>query len=465
MDASFRDSRLTELVADYSHATDFSALPPDAVESAQCVVLDTLGSIVLGSTMTPGRLLARFVRSIGGNEQATLVGAGSKGPAAYAALANGTSAHTAELDPSHISWGHPAAIAVPAALAVTELSDLSGPEFINGVVLIHDVAARLFSALGGRQAVLDARHQHSSAMYVVGVAAGAGRLLHLDVMQLRYAMALATYNISSSQAFMGERRHMTKALTHGQSAYGGVVGAQLAALGFESNDSIIETVDGVFDIWGSPQADSSVVTDRLGEYYSVTGTAFKYYAAGYPIHAGLDGTISLMRARSLKADDIVAIRIGMSTQAADVVDSRNTSSISLQDMLSVGVVLGRLGYDDAHDDDLLRREDVRRIRRLITVVRDPEIDATTPTTRAAWVEIDTADGGTVKSPLQMPPGHWERGGMPWPDVVEKFNSLVEPRLGVDVAAQIVAGVEALPSASSIRPLAALLQGPPATAEA
>jgi 2-methylcitrate dehydratase PrpD len=459
MDSSVHNIPLTRMVAEYSRQTDYAQLPAPVVESAQRVILDTLGSIVLGSTMTPGKLMRQFVATIAGRAQSTVVGGGLSGPAGYAALANGTSAHTGELDASHISWGHPAAVAVPLALALAEERGLGGQELINGVVLTHDIAARVFSALGGRQALLDAHHQHSSAMYSVGAAAAAGRMLRLDETRIGYAIALAVSNISAPAAFFDERHHMTKAMVHGQSAYAGIVGGQLAALGFESNDAILEAKDGVFDLWWTDRADVSVLTDRLGDHYSITDTGYKYYSAGYPIHAPLWGVMSLMREHGLAAGDLAAIRVGMSTQSADIVDSRDTTSICLQDMVSVGAVLGRLQYEDAHDPSLLERDDVRRVRGLITIVRDPEIDARTPRTRAAWVAIDTVSGQQLTSPEQMPPGHWERGGMPWVDVVEKFHGLVDPRLGESVATDIVDLVKDLPGAESVEPLAALLAGP------
>ncbi|MDT5023919.1 MAG: hypothetical protein QOE61_345 [Micromonosporaceae bacterium] len=454
-----RDKPLTSLVARYSAQTDFGVLPPDAVDAAQRVILDTLGSIVLGSTMTPGLLMRKFVTGVGGNEQATVIGGGMKAPVGYTALTNGTSAHTGELDGSHISWGHPAAIAVPLALALAEDQQLDGKEVINSVVLMHDIAARLFAALGGRQAILDAHHQHSSAMFCVGAAAAAGRMLRLTEEQHHFAMALAVCNISSPAAYFDERRHMNKAMTHGQSAYAGVVGAQLAQLGFESSDAVLEDQDGIFDLWWTDLGDVDLLTDRLGEYYSVTDTGFKYYSAGYPIHAPLYGVISLMRDNEVAPDDVQAIRVGMSTQAADIVDSRDTPSICLQDMVSVGAVLGHVLYEDAHDPSLLQRPDVRRIRELITIVRDPEIDARTPRTRAAWVQIDATGGRTFTAPEQMPPGHWERGGMPWDDVIEKFHRLVGPRLGEAAAGQIVQRVRDLPDTSNIEPLMQFLAGP------
>jgi 2-methylcitrate dehydratase PrpD len=459
MNASIRDSRLTEIIANYSCRTSFEALPADVVDCAKRVILDTLGCMILGSTIESGQILRKFVASIGGVAEGTVIGGGIKAPAGYAALANGTAAHADEMDASHISWGHPAGIAVATGLAVSQARGLGGKDFINAAVLMHDIGARLMAAAGGRQAVMDAHHSHSSALYAMGAGAAAGRRLDLTPAQMRHAIALASMNISSPAAFMDESRHLTKAMTHGQSAYAGVTGALLASFGLEGNERILEAEHGIMDLWWTKRADIDEVTARLGEYYSITDTAFKYYSAGYPIHAPLYGALTLMRTHGIKTDQITRVRVGMGTQSAGIVDSRDTPSISLQAMLSLGMALGKLHYEDAHDEKALERADVQRLRGVIEIVRDADMDRRSPSTRAAWVEIATADGRTVKAPEQLAPGHWELGGAPWPDVEEKFTALVERRLGQKASRHIIELVRELENLTELSELGAALSGP------
>jgi 2-methylcitrate dehydratase PrpD len=459
MSSSIRDSRLTEIVADYSHQTSFEKLPEKIVDCTKRVILDTLGCMVLGSTIDSGQILRQFVAAIGGIGEATVIGGDVQVPAGYAALANGTAAHADEMDASHISWGHPAGISVAVGLSLCQARGLGGKDFINAVVLMHDVGARVVSATGGRQAVMDAHHTHSSALYAVGSGAAAGKLLGLSAEQIRHAMALAAMNISSPAAFMDESKHMTKAMTHGQSAYAGVTGALLALHGLEGNNRILESKNGLMDMWWTERSNINELTGNLGEYYSICDTGFKYYSAGYPIHAPLYGALGLMRTHQIKAEEITGVRVGMGTQSAGIVDSRDTPSISLQAMLSLAMVLGKLGYEDAHDEEALERPDVRRLRALIEIVRDVDMDRRSPSTRAAWVELQVADGRTFKAPEQLAPGHWELGGAPWADVEEKFTALVSRRLGSQSSSRIVELVRDLEHVKQMKDLGAALSGP------
>lgn len=458
-DPTLRNSKLTEQLAAYARATEFAKLPDEVVDRAKRVIADELGCMVLGSTMPPGQRVRSFVASVGGAPQATVVGGGVRAPAGYAALANGTSSHSDELDGVHVSQGHPAGTSVAGALAMSEALSLGGRDLINAVALSFDVGCRILIAMGGGHAIRREHHVHASPMYALGVASAAGRLLRLDQVPMQHALALAALNIAVSASFFDERNHMSKALNQGQAAYAGVTGAMLASHGFEAHDGFIEARDGLIDGWRTSRADIGAMTAGLGERYAVMDAGFKYYSAGYPINSPLAGAFALMKEHDLAAGDITRVRVGMAPSSADVVDNRRMPSICLQDMLSVGMALGRLRYEDAHDERNLRRADVRRLRGTIEIVRDATLAESAAQRRVSWVEISTADGRNYRGPERIAPGHWELGGMPWDDLEEKFTSLVAPRLGPAASEQIFAFVRDLDARDSLNGLASAAAGP------
>ncbi|MDQ1545906.1 MAG: hypothetical protein QOH69_810 [Actinomycetota bacterium] len=445
----------TEMLARYIRAARFSDLPDSVVDYTKRVILDTLGCMVLGSTMDPGQVMRYYASAQGGAPDATVIGGRTRLPAPLAALVNGTSGHADELDAVHRTHGHHAVVAVSAALAAAESVNATGRDFVTAVALSFDVGTRLLTAVGGREALQAAYHTHSSAPFAIGAAAAASRLLELELDQTRYALALAAYNVFSPMAFMDERHHMTKAMTHGQAAFAGVTGAKLASFGFESSDRILEARDGLFEAWATPRSNPAVLFDGLGSRFAVVDTAFKVFSAGYPIHAPLAGALSLLESNTVDLSAIDRVLVGMSTRNAAIVDERDMPSITLQDMMSVGMVFGRLGFGEAHDPASLDAPGVKELRRKIKIVRDPALDRDTDRRDVAWVEIDI-DGTTLRSPTELPPGHWERGGLPWADVETKFTSLCEPRLGGHAASGIISIVRDLDRIDSLDSLATLL---------
>jgi 2-methylcitrate dehydratase PrpD len=458
-DSALRSSRITEQVAAYARRTDFALLPAEVVDRAKRVIADELGCMVLGSTMPPGQRIRSFVASVGGVPQSAVVGGGMRAPAGYAALANGTSAHSDELDGVHVSQGHPAGTSVAGALAMAEALSLGGRDLINAVVLSFDVGCRMLVAMGGGHAVRREHHVHGSPLYALGVAVAAGRLLSLGQLPMQYAMALAALNIAVPASFYDERNHMSKAMNQGQASYAGITGAMLASHGFEGHDRVIEARDGLIDGWRTENAHLDAITAGLGESYSIMDAGFKYYSAGYPINSPLAGALALMREHGIAAADITGVRVGMAPSSADVVDNRPMPSICLQDMLSVGIALGRLGYEDAHDETNLQRPDVRRLRGTIEIVRDASLAQDAAQRRVSWVEISTAGGKIYRGPERIAPGHWELGGMPWGDLEEKFTSLVAPRLGAEASAQIFAFARDLEARDDVAGLGAAALGP------
>jgi 2-methylcitrate dehydratase PrpD len=424
-------SSLTCDVAAYSLATKFEALPAEVVDRAKRIVTDELGCMVLGSTLPAGERMAAYVRSVGSAAESPVIAAGLRAAPALAALANGTSSHSDELDGVHISQGHPSGTSVAAALAICTARGLGGWDLVNGVVLSYDVGCRMLLALGGGHALRKAQRLHSSQVYALGAAAAAARLLGLEQLAVQHAMALGVMGAFVPTAFYNERNHMSKAMNQGLAAQAGVTGALLAEQGFEAHDDIVDTRDGLLDVWATEQTDPAVVTGGLGESFSILDAGFKYYSAGYPIHAPIAGGLEILRRHELTADGIAGIRVGMSPSSADVVDSRPMPSICLQDMLSLALVLGRLTYDDAHSADLLARDDVQRLRSAITIERDSTLGPDAAKRRVAWIEITTVDGEVIRGPARIAPGHWETGGMPWTDLQAKFASIVQPRLGTE----------------------------------
>jgi 2-methylcitrate dehydratase PrpD len=455
--SDLRQSRLTETLAAYGLSTRFEKLPPEVVDRAKRVIADEIGCMVLGSTIAPGQRMRSFVTSIGGVEEATIIGGGAKAPMNYAALANGTSAHADELDGVHLSQGHPGTLMVASTVALCEGRSLSGKELINALVLSYDVGCRMVLGMGGGAAIKHKRHEHCTPLFAQGIAVAAGRMLRLEQLAVQHAMSLAALCIAVPHSYLDERNHMSKAMNMGQCAYAGVTGALLASHGFEAHDGFVEAKGGLIDGWRTEKFELDIFTAGLGQHFSIMETGFKYYAAGYPIHSPLFGALILMQEYDIAADNIARVRVGMAPKSADVVDDRKMASISLQSMMSLGMVLGRLSYDDAHCEAARNRPNVLRLRNTIEIVRDDAISADS-SRRATWVEITTASGQVYRGPERIAPGHWELGGMPWEDLRAKFDSLVGPRLGSDTSKTAFSIVERLEEQDSIARLCHVLSG-------
>jgi 2-methylcitrate dehydratase PrpD len=139
---------LTELLSNYIVSDQAARLPQPIAERAKIHILDTIGAMISGSTLRPGKVAIDFVRSQGGPRDATVVATNLRSSPIFAALANAMTAHADETDDAHFpTVTHPGSVILPTALAVAETRHRSGRDFIVAVVLGYDIMCRINKAV------------------------------------------------------------------------------------------------------------------------------------------------------------------------------------------------------------------------------------------------------------------------------------------------------------------------------
>lgn len=461
--ADTRTSAAQEL-AQYALNTDYGALPSDVAERAKMLVYDQLACGFVGGDLPAGQVIARYVDSYRGVGEASVFGLpGCRAPAALAALANGTCGHADEFDsvhstPDFISTGHPAPVIVPAAVAVAERQSATGAELVNAVVLGYDIGARTVSATGGQKRMESTYGLYAGSLYAVGAAFSAARLLGLDERRTRSAAAIALDHGVNGFSFFSEKRHMSKALfTSGQAASAGVSGAVLASMGFEGAEDIFEGRGGVLPSWGQPGREGELVRD-LGSEFAVMGANFKFYSAGYPIHATVEAALLLKERHSISLADIVRIQVRMGEYPGRVVDDRGMPTISVQHMLGVALVAGKLGFDQSHSATLQSDPEVLRLKSLVELTADPDFEVSQP--RGAVVTVHTQDGTSVEERVEHPKGHRFRTPAPgWSDLRDKWTELLATRIGPANADEFYRACRGLETVENVGDLVAILLRP------
>ncbi len=345
-----------------------------------------------------------------------------------AALANGTAGHGDEFDGAHVTDGHPGASVVHASLAVAEAASATGADLINAIALGYDVGTRLVHAVGGAYSLRYRHHVHSDHLHSYGVAAAAARLMRLSADGQRHALALTAGQAGGLAAIFAERRHMSKSLSNGLAGQAGVMAAELAAAGFEGHDAILDAQHGPLD-WS--EAVPSDLGADLGSEFAVMGANFKFYSAGYPIHAPVEGALLILRDAGLTVDDIGAVTVGMNSGAIDTVRDRKMHSIDVAHMTAVAMVHDGLDFDVTHSDAAHASSAVASLKVRIEIVADPELDRIQPRGRGARVKIVTRAGARHERLVEFPKGHCLRGGVDWEALDAKWRALLTARMGTE----------------------------------
>jgi 2-methylcitrate dehydratase PrpD len=429
-------------------------LPASVAAKARAHVLDTLAAMLSGSRLPAGRLAAAYVGREGGAAQACVAGTSVLVPAEAAALANGMAAHADETDDSHLGGRfHPGCGIVPAALAVAELQDRGGADFLRAVALGYDFGARLTMALYPGKKL--AKHSTHSLGPAFGAAAASACLLRLDAQHVRFALSYAVQQLSGIPYWQRDTEHVEKAFDFGGlTGRNGVTAAKLAAAGFSAVEDPFSGRDNVFTAFGD-NPDPPQLTAELGARFEIMHASIKKWCVGSPIQAMLDAVTALIETHKVKAADVQRVVIIMPSDRFHIVDNRPMPDICAQHLVALALVDGGITFASAHDDGRMDDGAVRAVRDRTELVPNEELTAAVPA-RQAIVEIETRSGARLRHHAKAVRGTPDNP-MTMVEVEDKARDLIAPIIGRDCAERLIATVGRIESVRSMRELRPLLQ--------
>ncbi|MBI3067357.1 MAG: MmgE/PrpD family protein [Betaproteobacteria bacterium] len=379
---------LTQKLAEFVAGT--GSAPSGVMKSATNALIDTVGVALVGTLEPVSEIARRWAADLGARPQASVWGSAMATSPAEAAFVNGIAGHVLDYDDTSPSLrGHPSTTLIPTVLAVGEAVRARGKATLTAYAVGLEVAGKLAKALGNAHYL---RGWHNTVTVgVFSCTAAAGRLLGLDVPQLRNALGLAA---SQSAGLLRNFGTMTKAFHagHGHAARCGIHSAWLARHGFTADPSILDGKDGFFATYGGSDGEPfAELVRKLADPWEVVkpGINFKRWPCCYQIHRGVVGLMDLLAQHGIKTGEIESIAVGFppgSDAALIYDDPRNglEGKFSAQYTAAAYVLDRRLGLD-SYTDDMVARPAVRELMSKIRRYRVPD---TKTYTRAAWVVTD-----------------------------------------------------------------------------
>jgi 2-methylcitrate dehydratase PrpD len=447
---------ITEPLSNYIVSQRVAELPEAVRERARTHILDTLGAMVSGSALKPGKVAIDFVRGQGGPQEATIVASNLRSSAILAALANAMTAHADETDDAHFpTVTHPGSVILPAAMAMAEIGHRSGRDLLAAVVLGYDVMCRINKAFD--RGWMGKRGLHAGSLCAIfGAAAAASRLLGASAQQVRHALALAASQASGVNTWRQDPEHIDKALCFsGAPARNGVTAALMAQAGFTGTATVFEGEENFFKAFSEDSHPDEVIKE-LGSRYEILDTSIKKYPAGQPIQATLEGYFTLIKQHGLEPRRIQKIVVRLPDTQARTINDRHMPDVNCQYMLAVAMLDGKIDFQNSHDFERMHEPQVLELKKKVELVADAELTRIFPAVRNAIVEITTADGGQFKTLVDRMPGA-PYNPLSAQELQEKFFSLSVPVLGEQPSQAIAATVRSLEDLSDVAALTQLLR--------
>ncbi len=443
-------SDITGRLARYMAAARDQALPDAVATACKHRILDTFGAMVSGCRMAPGEMAVKYVQSLGGGAEASIIGSGVRTTTVNAALANAMCAHADETDDFEpVTKAHPGCSAVPAALALAEKEGRSGQEVMRAVALGYDLGCRLLMALGPD--LVRGSHRSaegtSSTFAALGAAASLARL---DETGMRYAVSYAAQQVSGLWSWVKDKDHIEKAFDFaGMGARNGVTAVGMVQAGLTGVSDVLDGTHNLFiALSGKPQPEEMV--RGLGSLFYVTETAIKTFSVGYPIQSPLDAFLTLRKQYGLTPGDVRGIVVRIPSDAEGIVGDSAMPDVNCQHLVALALVKGAVSFTDSHDAALMRDPAIRTQRSKITVVPDAALmDPAAP--RGAIVDVTLTDGRVVSHHTQFPPGTKENP-LSTEGVSAKARDLMTPVLGRDKTERLIGLLTTLETVDDVRQL-------------
>lgn len=406
MSETVTTSSSTRALASFVAGLRYEDLPGEVVERTKEFFLDWAASALAGRGARPLRALESFAATMGPDvgPSEVLVSRLRTSPL-FAALVNGAASHVVEQDDVHNgAVFHPATVVFPAALAAAQQTGASGRDFIVASIAGYEVGVRVGAFLG---------RSHYKTFHTTGTAgtlaaaAAVAHLLGADEEIMLNALGSAGTQAAGLWEFLRDAAD-SKQLHTAKAASDGLLSAYLAQDGFTGAKRILEGKQGMAAGMSSDPDPAKLVED-LGERWAVLETSFKYHASCRHTHPAADALLKGMKEHDLSAGDVAAVRARVHEAAIDVLGPVTDPSTIHQSKFSMGFVLalaahrGSVGLDDFTEESL-KDPELRSFHEKVEMVLDAEVDEEYPRRWIGLVDIETSDGDSFTSRVNVPKG-------------------------------------------------------------
>ena len=429
-------AEITRRLAEFASSLSFEEIPTEAVTVAKHCLLDWFGVTLAGAEEPLTQKLFDFVRAEGCGDHATLVGLGARGSVSQAALINGSASHALDYDDVlRILGGHPTVPVAPPVLALAERDLKSGKDVITAFVAGVEAEARIGGLVG------DCRKQgwHTTATVgTLGAAAGSARLLGLDAETTATAFGIAATQAAGLLAVFGT---MCKPLHGGKAAANGYMAAELAARGFTSRTDIIECERGFAETTGDA-FNADIALADLGTQYWTPNALFKYHAACFGTHAGLEGARAIRENPAFDVSKIERVDMDVPAHSLNVCNIQEPQTgleIKFSHRFTTALALSgeETGALQVYSEEMAARPDLVALRDKVTVHgREDHGPVETAIT------VHQSDGTVIRERRDVSAPNADLDDQ-WAKLETKFRALAAPRIGEVNAERTIALVHAL----------------------
>ena len=445
---SKRPSEITRPLAEFASTLTLDRVPDDVAYIAKQCILDWLGVTLAGAKEPLTEMLLDYVQAEGAGDQATLFGLNARGSVSQAALVNGAAGHALDYDDVlRIMRGHPTAPVAPSVLALGERDRKSGADALTAFIAGIETQARV-GAYMGESHYMTGWHQ-TATVGSFGAAAASARLLGLDTDTTATALGIAGTQAAGLKAMFGT---MCKPLHAGKAAANGVMAAELAKRGFTSRMDVLECAQG----FGATQSNTiapEAAREDLGSLFWMPNLLFKYHAACYGTHAGIECARAIRKHPAFDVAKIEKVDINTAERTmgmCNILNPQTGLEVKFSHRFTAALALAgeETGSLEVYSEDMAARPDLVALRNKISVQGHTDYGPNNTD-----ITVHQSDGTVIRESRDMAIPNKDVD-VQWDKLETKFRALADPLIGKEKTDRVVAIVRDLEKQDDLTGLAA-----------
>jgi len=438
--------------AKFAQGLNYENIPSEALEEAKRFLLDSVGCAFSALDNKDTQAAYNYIQDLGGKEQATIIGWGTKANLPQATLIN--SLLVRALDYNDIYWeqdpSHPSDI-IPAVLSTGEFMKKDGKEVLVGIIIAYELEMRL--CLAAFPGVREIGWHHATLTQLVSPVV-AGRMLGLSEEEIVAAMGISgSSHFTLGGVVAGHLTNMKNAADP-LAVESGVRAALLASKGYTGPVEVFEGKEGLFEVLDKVKWDKDILTKELGEKFLINECGYKAFPTEALTHQPITAAIEVMQENNLNPQEVKEVLVETTTRGADILSdpskykptTKETADHSLPYCIAVAVAKGNVLPSD-FEEDALRDPFVWSLLDKIKVVAHPEIDALFPKIKRAIVIIKTSQG-EFKKQEDFAKGQSERP-LSEKELISKFKANSEKKISFSRMETIIKATQELENINEI----------------
>jgi 2-methylcitrate dehydratase PrpD len=243
-----------------------------------------------------------------------------------------------------------------------------------------------------------------------------------------------------------------------------VVAAEFASAGWTATDNILEAPRGFFRAAGGGY-DEAAIAGKLGAPWTFAdpGVSIKPHPSGSLTHPGMTEMLRLIKAHDIKPEAVKKVRVGTNSNMPNaLIHHRPVNELqakfSMEFCIAILLLERRAGLSE-FTDDVVNREDVKKMIEKVDFVIDDEAERAGYHKMTTIIDILMEDGRTISGRADFGKGS-PANPMSYEEVADKFRGCTDyARISRARADDIVAMVRDLESLEKISRLTELLIAP------